>query len=50
MWKPWIFCVSLLIGASAAAFDGGGLDQVGVDQMDRQRQTEAQPNYIIYHA
>ena len=50
MWKPWIVCIALLMGASAAAFDGGGLDQVGVDQTDRQRQTDVQPDYISYHA
>ena len=50
MWKPWTFCTALLIGASAAAFDRGGLDQVDADQMDRQRQTDVQPDYISYHA
>ena len=50
MWKSWTFCITLLIGASAAAFDGGGLDQVGVDQMDRQRQADVQPDYVSYHA
>ena len=50
MLKPWTFCIVLLAGASASAFDGGGLDQVGVDQMDRQRQTDVQLDYISYHA
>ena len=50
MWKPLMFCIALLMGASAAAFDGGGFDQVGVDQTDRQRQTDVQPDYISYHA
>ena len=45
-----MFCIALLMGASAAAFDGGGLDQVDDDQTDRQRQTEVQPDYISYHA
>ena len=45
-----MFCIALLMGASAAAFDGGGFDQVDDDQTDRQRQTEVQPDYISYHA
>ncbi len=36
MWKPWMVCIALLMGVSAAAFDGGGLDQVGADPKDRQ--------------
>jgi hypothetical protein len=47
---PLMFCIALLMGASAAAFDGGGFDQVDDDQTDRQRQTEVQPDYISYHA
>ena len=38
------------MGVSAAAFDGGGLDQGGADPMDRQQQTDMQPDYISYHA
>ena len=45
-----MFCIALLMGASAAAFDGGGFDQAGADPSDRQRQTEVQPDYISYHA
>ncbi len=43
-------CIALLMGVSAAAFDGGGLDQVGADPTDRQQQTDVQPDYISYHA
>ena len=50
MWKPWTFCFALLMGVSAAAFDGGGLDQGGADPMDRQQQNDMQPDYISYHA
>ena len=39
---------ALLMGVSAAAFDGGGLDQGGADPMDRQQQTDMQPDYINY--
>ena len=45
-----MFCIALLMGASAAAFDGGGFDQAGADPSDRQRQTDVQPDYISYHA
>ena len=38
------------MGASAAAFDGGGFDQVGADPTDPQQQTDVQPDYISYHA
>ncbi len=38
------------MGVSAAAFDGGGLDQGGADPMDRQQQNDMQPDYISYHA
>ena len=50
MWKPLMFFIALLMGASAAAFDGGGFDQVGADPTDPQQKTDVQPDYISYHA